>query len=125
MAKYRNVGIFIVLMALLVTAIYSLSDNIMSPYVSFDYARKNSSKYVQIIGSFDKSRGVDHGEGFFSFTLVDDKGGAIRAMHRGMKPVNFEHADKIVLLGKYDQKGGTFDADKVLVKCPSKYRKEK
>jgi len=48
-----------------------------------------------------------------------------RAEHLGPKPLNFEHADQIVLLGKYSPERDIFEADRVLVKCPSKYRSRK
>ncbi|MGH9361973.1 MAG: cytochrome c maturation protein CcmE, partial [Thermoanaerobaculia bacterium] len=38
------------------------------------------------------------------------------------KPANFEDAISIVAIGRYDQAGGEFAADQLLVKCPSKYQ---
>mgnify|MGYP003597896777 CR=1 FL=1 len=59
------------------------------------------------------------------FTLTDEDGNRITAFHNGVKPQNFEHTEQVVLLGKYSPDKNIFEADKVLVKCPSKYEREK
>jgi cytochrome c-type biogenesis protein CcmE len=122
--KNRNIILFVAALALLVVAVLSLSDDLMSPYVSFDYARNNADSYVQIIGALDKGAPVQHHQGAFSFTLTGENGETMKARHQGQMPLNFDHADRIVLLGKYDSAATLFEADKVLVKCPSKYSKE-
>ncbi len=122
--KYRNVLLFIIGLALLVAAIFFLSDDILSPYVPFKEARISPGKYVQVIGKLDKSAPVTHREGEYSFSVIDRDGTLMHVRHRGTKPQNFEHTDQVVLLGKYTTDGNIFEADKVLVKCPSKYRKK-
>jgi cytochrome c-type biogenesis protein CcmE len=121
--KYRNIIIFIVGLGLLVAAVFSLSDNILSPYVPFAEAKSRPGSYVQVIGSLDRSAPVMHGEGEFTFMMKDKDGSSIKALYRGIKPQNFEHADQVVLLGRYDAGHALFVADKLLVKCPSKYRR--
>jgi cytochrome c-type biogenesis protein CcmE len=123
--KYRNIIIFIIGLGLLVAAVFSLSENILSPYVTFSEAMSNPGKYVQVIGRLDKSEPVVHKEGEYSFTVVDKNGTNMRVTHRGTKPQNFEHTDQVVILGKYKAGDNLFEADKVLVKCPSKYRSKK
>ncbi len=123
--KYRNVIIFIIALGLLVAAVFSLSEDILSPYVPFREAMESPGKYVQVIGKLDKSLPVAHREGEYSFTLVDKEGTKMNATHRGTKPQNFEHTDQVVVLGRYNASGNQFEADKVLVKCPSKYRSNK
>lgn len=122
--KYRNIIIFIAALALLVLAIFSLSDNILSPYVPFDEAKSNPGTYVQVIGRLDQSVPVAYREGAFTFTAIDSKESKLNIIHRGVKPQNFEHTEQVVMLGKYDKSGDIFEADKVLVKCPSKYRRQ-
>jgi cytochrome c-type biogenesis protein CcmE len=122
--RYRNIIIFIAGLALLVAAIFSLSDDILSPYVPFKEAQSNPGKYVQIIGTLDKSTPVTHGEGGFTFSIIDKDGTKMKVLHRGPEPQNFQHTDQVVVLGKYQNEGGIFNADKVLVKCPSKYSKK-
>ncbi|HOO72659.1 MAG TPA: cytochrome c maturation protein CcmE [Spirochaetota bacterium] len=122
--KNRNIILFSIVLILMVVAVLSLSNNIMSPYVSFEYAVRNQGSYVQIIGMRDKSKPVEYKDGSFSFTIKGEEGDSMVVSHNGAVPLNFDHADRIVLLGKYDRGSGAFLADKVLVKCPSKYSKE-
>jgi cytochrome c-type biogenesis protein CcmE len=123
-AKYRTIILFAAALALLVIAIVSLSDDILSPYVPFREAQSSPGRYVQVIGSLEKTAPVDHAEGSFTFTLADKDGVKMRAIHRGTKPQNFEHTEQVVLLGRYSPESRLFEADKVLVKCPSKYRRQ-
>lgn len=123
--KYRAILIPILGLLFLVIAVLSLSENILSPYVPFATARVRGGSYVQIIGKLDTSHPVIHREDQFSFRISETGGAKMDVIHRGVKPQNFEHADQIVLLGSYDPARGVFDADKLLVKCPSKYRSKK
>jgi cytochrome c-type biogenesis protein CcmE len=41
-------------------------------------------------------------------------------VYDGAKPANFEQADQVVVIGRYEN--GLFVADQLLVKCPSKYQ---
>ena len=38
------------------------------------------------------------------------------------KPTNFEQAEKVVVIGGYEE--GAFVAEKIIMKCPSKYEEE-
>jgi cytochrome c-type biogenesis protein CcmE len=105
-------------------AFFSSGNDILSPYVPFKEAQSSSGRYVQIIGALERSVPVKHSEGAFTFTLVDKEGSKMNVIHRGTKPQNFEHTEQVVLLGRYKSDSGLFEADKVLVKCPSKYRRQ-
>lgn len=122
--KNKKIIIFIAALVLLVTAILSLSDDLFSPYVTFQYSQQHPGKYVQVIGKRDKAAEVKHDAAGFGFTLHDDKGNKIDVYHNGVKPSNFEHTEQVVILGKFSAEKKLFEADKVLVKCPSKYQKE-
>jgi cytochrome c-type biogenesis protein CcmE len=121
----KKILVFIIGLILLVTAIISLSDDLFSPYVTFEYAQKHPGKYVQVIGKRAVDAEVIHSESGFTFTMIDEAGSRLTAFHNGVKPQNFEHTEQIVALGKYSADNKIFEADKVLVKCPSKYEKEK
>ncbi|HNX23143.1 MAG TPA: cytochrome c maturation protein CcmE [Spirochaetota bacterium] len=123
--KNKKILVFIAALILLVTAILSLSDDLFSPYVTFQYAEKHPGKYVQIIGKRAKDTEVTHSAAGFTFTLIDESGSRLTIFHNGVKPQNFEHTEQVVVLGKYSSDKTIFEADKVLVKCPSKYEKEK
>ena len=123
--KKRNMAILVAALALLAAAVYFMSDDLLSPYVTFKEAKLNAGKYVQIIGRLDKSVPVAHREGAFTFTVKDKFDSGMRVMHRGIKPQNFDQSEQVVLLGRYDPKDEIFVADNILVKCPSKYRRKK
>ena len=92
----------------------------LTPYLSFDEARKAKGT-VQIMGALDKeSDRYDTASQELSFDLLDQKGGRIRVAYRGTKPGNFKDAVSVVAIGRYA--GGRIDAEKLLVKCPSKYQ---
>jgi len=117
--KYTLLALIAVLTGV---AFYSMK-GMLTPYVSFSRAMAGG-EYVQIIGARDKGSSPEHGVGFFTFTLRDGDGAIMKVRHQGTKPLNFEHADQVVALGVYNNKTGEFDADKLLVKCPSKYSRE-
>ena len=92
----------------------------LTPYVSFEEARKARGA-VQVMGALDKeSDRYDTTTQELSFDLTDDKGGRIRIAYKGTKPANFKDAISIVAIGRYTQ--GRIEAEKLLVKCPSKYQ---
>lgn len=123
--RNKYIILFVAALALLIIAITTLTDDLISPYVSFKEARALKGQYVQIIGTLKKDSPVSHAEGSFTFTMIDKGGSDMPIRHAGTKPLNFEHAEQIVVLGRFDPKTESFSADKLLVKCPSKYTKEK
>lgn len=93
----------------------------MNPYVSFGEA-KASPRTVQVMGALDKgSTRYDTASKTLLFTMVEEKTHEkIAVAYKDVKPGNFEDAISIVAIGKYGE--GTFHAEKLLVKCPSKYQ---
>jgi len=92
----------------------------LTPYVSFEEARK-SRGVVQVMGSLDKeSDRYDTTKEELAFEILDGKGGKMPVVYRGIKPGNFKDAISIVAIGSY--KDGHIQAEKLLVKCPSKYQ---
>jgi cytochrome c-type biogenesis protein CcmE len=97
--------------------------NSMTPYVSFERARE-VNRVVQVAGALEKgsSKYVDTQESLL-FTLKDAKTSeTLRVRYKGLKPANFEDAISIVAIGRFDEQAQEFAADKLLVKCPSKYQ---
>jgi cytochrome c-type biogenesis protein CcmE len=95
----------------------------MTPYVSYQRA-KEEGRIVQVAGSLVKGSYsyVDTRESLF-FTLQDPKTKqTLRVRYKGLKPANFEDAVSIVAIGHYDEKAKELEANKLLVKCPSKYQ---
>ena len=95
----------------------------MTPYVSFERAREGD-RMVQVAGALEKGSDsyVDSRESLF-FTLKDPKTSeTLRVRYQGLKPANFADAISIVAIGRYDERSKEFEAQKLLVKCPSKYQ---
>jgi cytochrome c-type biogenesis protein CcmE len=91
----------------------------MTPYISFAEAETNQG-VVQVHGAIDQSSAkYDPAQGILRFNISDDKGKAMTVVYRGVRPGNFEQATSVVAIGSY--KDGSFQADQLLVKCPSKY----
>ncbi len=98
----------------------------MTPYVtSFSEVRASSKDKIQVPGAVDKTKGstFDQRLGAFVFYVKDEGGEGMKVVYRGVKPGNFEQADKVVAVGQY--KDNAFQAEQLLVKCPSKYQNTK
>ncbi len=82
---------------------------------------KTSSKTIKATGSWvkEKSYVIDTEKKQFSFYIVDHLGNEMKVMYDGAIPNNFESATSVVVTGKYTN--GSFHADDILTKCPSKY----
>lgn len=95
----------------------------MTPYVSYDRA-KEGGRIVQVAGALEKgSYSYAAARESLFFTLQDPKSKqTLRVRYKGLKPANFEDAISIVAIGRYDEKAREFEANKLLVKCPSKYQ---
>ena len=92
----------------------------LTPYVSFDQAMRAGGK-VQIAGQLvSGSSAYQEDVERLSFSLVDDQGLSMAILYDGVKPGNFEEAKEVVAIGRYAD--GTFHAEQLLVKCPSKYQ---
>ena len=94
----------------------------VTPYISFAEA-KTSSGLVQVNGILaDKEYVLKQEEQYLSFRLRDARGEVLPVEYRGVIPGNFDQATSIVAIGRYQN--GTFAAEQLLVKCPSKYQAE-
>ena len=94
----------------------------MTPYISFAEARQ-SAGMVQVNGVLaDKNYVANRDEQFLEFQLKDETGDVMRVEYRGVIPGNFDQATSIVAIGRHA--GDHFEADQLLVKCPSKYQTE-
>ncbi len=92
----------------------------LTPYVSFEEARRAKGA-VQVMGSLDKASDLyDTARQELRFDLVDASGHRMPVTYRGIRPGNFKDAVSIVAIGPY--RDGRIEAEKLLVKCPSKYQ---
>ena len=95
----------------------------LTPYVSYQQARE-VERPVQVAGALEQgSSGYDDATTSLLFTLRDPESQAtLRVRYEGVKPANFEDAISIVAIGSYNRGSEEFEAQKLLVKCPSKYQ---
>jgi cytochrome c-type biogenesis protein CcmE len=104
-----------------------------STYVTFDQAfqlaSNGSSKGIHVVGELKKDAsgeivGINPGADMisFSFILVDSNGKEQEVVYNEPMPADFKRSEKVVVIGSYHN--NTFVADKILLKCPSKYVNE-
>jgi cytochrome c-type biogenesis protein CcmE len=92
----------------------------MTPYITFAEARRTSG-LVQVNGVLaDKQYVLEPDRQFLKFRLKDEKGEVMPVEYHGVIPGNLDQAISIVAIGRYQN--GTFMAEQLLVKCPSKYQ---
>lgn len=117
MRKSHIIGIGVIAAFLLFGA--SAFKNAATPYVSFTEARAATSA-VQVKGSLDTaSIQVDRATHALCFDLVDETGDRLPVRYSGAEPGNFRQATEVVAVGRYA--GSEIAAERLLVKCPSKY----
>jgi len=118
------VKIVVALVLLVVAVVFGVSSfkKSMTPYIAFAEARR-STGLVQVNGTLaDKNYVLKKDQQYLEFSLKDSKDEVMKVVYRGVIPGNFDQATSIVAIGHYDQ--DRFEAEQLLVKCPSKYQAE-
>ncbi len=119
-----NAKVIAALVLLVIAGIFGVSSfkKTMTPYVAFADARRASGT-VQVNGVLaDKNYVLKQDEQYLEFKLKDSQGEVMDVEYRGVIPGNFDQATSIVAIGRYTKE--KFEADQLLVKCPSKYQAE-
>ena len=119
-----NVKVMVALVLLAVAATVGISSfrRTMTPYIGFAEARR-ASGLVQVNGKLaDKDYVLKPEEQFLRFNLRDEQGEVMPVEYRGVIPGNFDQAVSVVAIGRYQS--DHFEAQQLLVKCPSKYQAE-
>jgi cytochrome c-type biogenesis protein CcmE len=117
-----NVKVIVAIVLLLVAGAFGFTSfrASMTPYISFAEARR-ATGMVQVNGVLAaKDYVLMRDEQFLKFDLKDEHGDLLTVEYRGVIPGNFDQATSIVAIGRYH--GGHFEAEQLLVKCPSKYQ---
>jgi cytochrome c-type biogenesis protein CcmE len=60
---------------------------------------------------------------YFVFTLLDNDSRQQKVVYRSPKPLDFDRSEQVVVIGRMEK--NHFEAEKILLKCPSKYNNEK
>ena len=104
-----------------------------SSYVTFDVAQEMASngntKSIHVVGELTKdSSGEVTGiypspdKLSFRFIMQDENGKQQEVFYNEPIPPDFKRSEKVVVIGSYNE--NVFVADKILMKCPSKYQEE-
>lgn len=123
--------ILLVIIAVAVGVIVSTTGD-ASQYVDFAQAAKmagdGDDDIVHVVGKLKKdAMGAYEGmvynpatdPNYFEFLLTDTKNRTEKVLYFQPKPQDFEKAEQIVIIGH--TKNDVFVAEKILMKCPSKY----
>lgn len=125
------------IIALLVIAVATLvivaTAGDASTYVSFDEAQamanNGRSSKIHVVGELKKNAqgevvGLNPSPDklSFSFLMVDDNQEEQQVYYGEPMPPDFLRSEKVVVIGGY--KNNRFVADKILLKCPSKYEEQ-
>jgi cytochrome c-type biogenesis protein CcmE len=111
----------VVILAAVVFGALAFANN-LTPYVTITEARVED-RSVQVHGYLKETIGYDKLERFH-FVLEDDQGDEMLVIYNQAQPANFEQATGFVVIGRYNTLENAFLADKILVKCPSKYQEQ-
>lgn len=122
----------IVIIAVAIGVIVSTAGD-ASSYVSFKEAAKmqtdGKSTKVHVVGKLKKDNigkivGMQYqpqiDPNYFSFVLIDQNNEERQVIYSSPKPQDFERSEQIVIIGSMQK--DQFVADKILMKCPSKYQ---
>jgi cytochrome c-type biogenesis protein CcmE len=92
-----------------------------SPYVTIKDAHAEGRR-VHVVGDLDQKTLVRNTLAReVRFELVDETG-RLPVRYVGPPQSNLDHATRVVVIGKVEK--AVFEADQMLVKCPSKYESE-
>ncbi len=101
-------------------------------YVTFDQAKEmaanGKSNDIHVVGQLLKDE-AGHITGIrssadnmsFSFVMVDEKSNQQMVYYNEPMPPDFMRSEQVVVIGGYTE-DDVFVADKILLKCPSKYQ---
>lgn len=124
--------IAIVVIAVAITMIISMAGD-ASTYVSFGEAKelseKGFKKSIHVVGELPKTAsgevvGIQESPDklSFKFEMIDEKGMKQEVLFAEPIPADFTRSEQVVIVGAYQ--GDKFIAEKILLKCPSKYQEE-
>jgi cytochrome c-type biogenesis protein CcmE len=118
MNKRYIIGGIIIAVALI--AAFGAFQDSLTAYVDFAQAR-TLDRNCQIIGDIVKEEiAYDNVDGHLRFPITDEDGDRMLIRYAGPIPGNLEQAKSVVAIGQYV--GDHFAAERLLVKCPSKYQ---
>lgn len=126
--------IYIILVIGIAIAIIVSTAGDASTYVNFDQAYQmaaaGNKASIHVVGELKKDEhgrvtGLEETPDHVSctFILVDDQQKEQKVFYNQPIPPDMTKSEKVVVIGKYQN--DLFIADKILLKCPSKYQEQK
>ena len=130
MKKSHLFGIVIIAVAVMII-VATAGD--ASTYVTFGEAKtlaeKGNDNKIHVVGTLKKDPqgniiGIEPGSDkvSFSFILIDENQKEQKVYYNEPMPADFTKSEQVVIIGAYQNE--TFVADKILLKCPSKYQEK-
>ncbi len=122
--------IFLLLVIAIAVAVVVSTAGDASSYVNFETAKamvnSGNDDMVHVVGELKKDAngnvvGIEKSDNMlsFSFIMVDENQEEQLVFYKEPMPADFTKSEKVVVIGNY--KNEQFIADKILLKCPSKY----
>jgi cytochrome c-type biogenesis protein CcmE len=130
MKKSHIIGIVVIAMAI---GIILTTAGDASSYVTFEEAKRRESdgdrSKIHVVGRLKKSV-TDQVTGIvpmddqlsFTFVMLDENESEQKVFHPNPIPQDFDRSEQVVVVGSYRK--DIFVADKILLKCHSKYQEE-
>lgn len=129
MKKGHIIGLGIIAIAIVII-MTSIGD--ASSYESFSTAwemkQDGEDKAIHVVGQLKKDTSgqvtgleINDDKTSFTFMLVDNEGTEQKVYYNEPVPADFQRSEQVVVIGSYRDKE-IFVADKILMKCPSKYQ---
>jgi len=128
----RSHILVLVIIAVAVSIIISTAGD-ASSYVTFgkayEMAQKGKNDKIHVVGKLKKNElgeiiGIEPTEDLlaFRFMMMDEDGKEQEVFFNEPMPADFKRSEQVVVIGSYSN--DLFVADKILMKCPSKYQEE-
>ena len=118
--------IILVAIAISIGALIRYSGD-LSTYESINSAKQKQGKNVHVIARLDRSTPIEYdpakNPNFLAFYATDSLGSRTRVEYHDTKPTELEQSERLVMVGA--MKGDVFECNKILLKCPSKYKDDK
>ncbi len=125
----KKTEIILILVLAIVASIIVMTFASSNENVTFAEAKENLNERVKVIGTFDKTSGVEYNPLINpnrTVFYITDKAGEkqkIELIHKDGKPMGLEQSESVTLEGQWKE-DNLFHADYVLMKCPSKYNEQ-
>lgn len=120
----KKIHIALLVMVLVAIGLFVKSSSELGTYGSFSDSGEN--KMVKVVGILAADPQIHYDPeddpNLFSFHMEDMEGTVRKVVLNTAKPTDFERSEQIVVSGKIN--GDIFEANDILLKCPSKYKDE-